>query len=88
MKTVTAIILAFGLIAAQAQAGGATLCPIYEFADLNTFTTLELIHKSMDFNNKTMAAPGTGYEYQNCREQMERIDRIVKARNDAKAVAK
>ncbi len=87
MKTITAL-LALCLVSPFASAGGATLCAVYEFAELQTFTGSELVEKFSDYMRKAQAAPAGSLEFVGCMEQADRVLRIQKLRKEAAAAAK
>lgn len=92
MKTITVILAVLCLFSSVAQAAGAAVCPAIEFAELQTMSDKELKEKYMDYFGKlTRFAPGSenynpysSSEKDNCKDQMKRIDRIEKARAEAK----
>ncbi|TCJ12867.1 hypothetical protein EZJ19_11565 [Parasulfuritortus cantonensis] len=62
------------LVTSTANASGATLCPIYEFAELQTMTNEEL--KEAWSNDLSQIMRSNAYELENCKTQMGRIERV------------
>jgi len=79
-KTLLAILLTLVV----ASAAHAVTCPVYEFAELQTYTEKELDEKAGKFI--TLAAeigPANMRESQNCFDQFDRVQRVIKMKKDA-----
>lgn len=73
-KCIFAMFAVYILVTSTANAGGATLCPIYEFAELQTMTKEEL--SKAQVHNIGQIMRSNDYELANCKTQMDRIERV------------
>lgn len=83
-KTIIAAVLALGF--SQVAFAGATVCPVYEYAELQSMSDKELSDVSFETSHKMLfnAPQASDAEVNNCIAQVERLGRITKARNAGK----